>query len=97
MIDSHRQIYSLRIYEEAVGELRDISLQDEFLLAQIGKVKLALPAYMLDSVKPLLGQRIAILRTDIKDKAYLIRPLPSDIAPANQMASLSAPIREVLS
>jgi hypothetical protein len=77
MIDSHRQVYSLRIYEEAVGELTDISLQDEFLLAQIGKVKLALPAYMLDSVKPLLGKRIAILRTDIPNKYYLLRIVPS--------------------
>jgi hypothetical protein len=37
MIDSHGQIYSLRNYEEDVGDLTDISMQDGFLLAQIGK------------------------------------------------------------
>jgi hypothetical protein len=72
MIDSHGQIYSLSNYEEAVGDLTDISMQDGLLLARIGKVKLALPAYMMDSIKPLLGQRIAILRTAIPNKSYLI-------------------------
>ena len=73
MIDSHERMYSLRNYEEAVGDLTDISIQDGLLLVQIGKVKLSLPGYMVDSVEPLLGQRIAILRTDIPNKSYLIR------------------------
>ena len=73
MINSHGRIYSLRNYEEAVGDLTDINIQDGLLLVQIGKVKLSLPAYMVDSLKPLLGQRIAILRTDIPNKSYLIR------------------------
>ena len=96
MIDSHERMYSLRNYEEAVGNLIDISIQDGLLLVQIGKVMLSLPGYMIDSLKPLLGQRIAILRTDIPNKSYLIRIISAlSVATENSRIKVPSELQDI--
>ncbi|MGD0953333.1 MAG: hypothetical protein ABR985_13235 [Methanotrichaceae archaeon] len=90
MIDRYTRPYSLGIYEEGVGGLMNIKMQEDYLIAQVGRMNLKLPEAMIGQLKPLIGQRIAILRTDIKDKAYLIRVLPSDTTHTCQLESQRA-------
>ena len=90
MTDHCTRPHALGIYEECVGILMDIRLQEDGPIAQIGRLYIMLPVAMMDKLKPLIGQRIAILRTDIKDKAYLIRALPSDITNTSQIESQRA-------
>jgi hypothetical protein len=70
--------YRLDYYEEARGLLEAIQDQDGFLVAKIGKIRLALPASLEQSLRPLIGQRIAILRTDLPRKEYLFRVLDGE-------------------
>jgi hypothetical protein len=65
----------LAAYEEGVGNLLELVEEDGILVALIGKVLLALPATMEESLRPLIGKRIAILRTDLPKKEYLFRVL----------------------
>jgi hypothetical protein len=68
----------LAAYEEDVGDLTELVMQDGILFALIGKVLLALPAYMEQSLRPLIGQRIAILRTDLPQREYLFHILAEE-------------------
>ena len=70
----------LQEYEEAVGLLSKVSLEDGFTLARIGNLTVVLPPRMQETLQPLVGRRIALLRTDIPGKReYLGRVLePKD-------------------
>jgi hypothetical protein len=70
--------YRLDHYEEARGLFEDLQDRDGFLVAKIGKVRPALPATLEQSLRPLIGQRIAILRTDLPGKEYLFRILTEE-------------------
>jgi hypothetical protein len=59
-------------WEEAVGTLHEVNQVYGFLQARIGSMQICLPKEMLDELKGLLGQRIAILRTE---KDYRLRIL----------------------
>lgn len=65
--------YRLSIFEECLGKLLKLEEQESDLLATIGKVDLLLPPEMEQDLKPFLGRRISILRTDIPGKKYLFR------------------------
>ncbi len=65
-------------FEEAVGPLCELIEQEGFLIAQIGQVRLALPSYLERDLRPLIGFRLAILRTDIPGKNYLFRNIDED-------------------
>jgi hypothetical protein len=65
----------LGFFEEAIGTLTELT-EEEFLNARISEVVLELPAEMENKLRPLIGKRIVILRTDIPGKEYLIRVLP---------------------
>jgi hypothetical protein len=45
---------------------------EEILNARISEVVLVLPAEMENKLRPLIGMRIGILRTDIPQKEYLV-------------------------
>ena len=60
-------------YEEAIGTLHGIAFEQGILISQISKVRLALPIEMEDKLRPLIGMRIGVIRTDIPGKEYLIR------------------------
>jgi hypothetical protein len=72
------KIYRLAYFEEAVGILHEIMEQDGAIIALIGKIRLALPQELEQSLRPLIGQKISILRTDIPDKQYLFRVLAEE-------------------
>ena len=63
----------LGIYEEAVGTLTGLTVDQGFLIAQISKVMVALPIEMEIRLLPLIGKRIGILHTDVRGKEYLVR------------------------
>ena len=67
----------LRDYQEVVGQLTRIEERNGVLIAEIGKIRVALPCDMKESLAPLLGRRIGIIRSDIKgSREYLVRVLP---------------------
>ena len=63
----------LGFYEEAVGTLSGLTIDQGFLIVRISKVTLALPIEMENKLRPLIGTRIGILHTDIAGKEYLVR------------------------
>jgi hypothetical protein len=75
---SDLSLYQLRPYEEAAGLLKELKENQESIIARIGHLNVILPQDMNEKLKNHLGQRIAILRTDLPDKPYLLRVLTSD-------------------
>jgi hypothetical protein len=78
------KMYRLAYFEEAAGILHEIMEQDGALMVLIGQIHLVLPLDMEESLRPLIGQRITILRTDIPDKPYLFRVLAQEGEPSKQ-------------
>jgi hypothetical protein len=78
---SFRENRRLSLYEECAGQFRGLFFQNDGLIALIGKIHLALPLDVEDSLKPLIGQRITILRTDLPEKPYLFRLLDLEPTP----------------
>ncbi len=66
------------LFEEFAGSLKDLFEYDGAIVAIIGKIQLILPLNIENSLRPLIGQRITILRTDIPDKTYLFRVLSEE-------------------
>jgi hypothetical protein len=70
-----RELQHLVPWSECLGMLRDLMKSDESLIASIGRIELIVPLELESDLRPLVGQRIAILRTDISGKEYLFRRL----------------------
>jgi hypothetical protein len=66
------RVYRLGFYEEAVGVLHDVREEDGYLLAIIGPVVVVLPYELGVKIRPHIGSRIGILRTeyDYRFKAF---------------------------
>jgi len=62
----------LKNYEEAVGVLRRLVPDGGSLLAEIGPISVALPSDLEGELRPLLGQRVGVLRVDT-GKPYRVR------------------------
>jgi hypothetical protein len=60
-------------YEECAGLSTDIAIEEDGLIATVGNVNLILPREIEPDLRPFMGKRIAILRTDIPHKLYIIR------------------------
>jgi hypothetical protein len=73
MKQDEMRIQRLEFYEEAVGTLYELTVDQGFLIAQISKVILALPTEIENKLRLLIGARIGILHTDIPGKEYLVR------------------------
>lgn len=73
------QLYRLSLFEEAAGPLHKLSVEPEMLSAHIGKIVLALPLEMEEMMRPYLGSRISILRTDNANKSYLLRTISDQV------------------
>ena len=67
------KMYRLAYFEEAAGILHKIMEQDGALMVLIGRIHLALPLEQEQSLRPLIGQTITILRTDVPGKQYISR------------------------
>jgi hypothetical protein len=65
-------------FEEFAGTLKELFELDGALIARIGKINIDLPHELEPSFRPLIGQRITILRNDIPDKPYLFRVLAEE-------------------
>jgi hypothetical protein len=73
----HRsEIQRLGFFEEAVGDLHELTLDQGFLIAGISKVNLVLPPEMESKLHPLIGMRVGVLHTDIAGKEWLVRVIP---------------------
>jgi hypothetical protein len=77
MTHSH---YRLSLFEEASGPFHELSAEQEMLVARVGKIYLALPHEKEAELRPLIGQRITILHTDIPNKSYIFRILTKEAA-----------------
>ena len=64
--------YRLRPFEEAVGTLSELMDDEGVLVARIGKISIHLPEEMERVLRPLLCQRIGILRTDAGYRSRVI-------------------------
>jgi hypothetical protein len=82
-------IARLSFFEEAVGSLHELTLEESLLVARIGSEILALPPEMEGKLKPFLKHRIGILRTDIPGKEYLVRVI-HEKGPNNNLGAISA-------
>lgn len=71
-------LYHLGYFGEGFGELLKLVKQDGILIGQIGKIHLALPMSLEQDLRPLIGQRIAIIRTDLPQEEYIIRVLTEE-------------------
>lgn len=60
-------------YEEAIGELLEIENDGHATVARLGRITLLLPIEMAEVLRPSIGLKIGILRTDIPGKEYLVR------------------------
>ena len=76
------KINQLTSFEERAGFFHGLAKKDGMLVAHISTTYLSLPAELEQSLRPLIGQKVAILRTDIPDKQYLFRVL--DQAPISE-------------
>jgi hypothetical protein len=74
-----RKARRLSHYEECSGIFTDIAIKEIGLIARVGNMNLILPLEIETDLRPFLGKRIAILRTDIPDKQYIIRMLVEDL------------------
>ena len=58
------KLYRLACFEEAAGILHSLTENEGILVAHIGKLRLALPLDMEKHLRPLIDQRISILKTN---------------------------------
>ena len=68
----NKEVYRQCPFEEIAGILQRLSKNNEVLLAKLGNATIALPLEMESTLRPLMGQRLAILRTDIPGREYLV-------------------------
>lgn len=74
MLSSHLTTSQiLSPWEEAVGEFRNLISDGGSLRAEIGPVTVYLPLELEGELRPNVGKRIAILRTDDSARPYRIR------------------------
>lgn len=62
-------------FEEAVGTLLVLDHGGSALDATIGGVRVLLPAEMEEELKPLIGQKVGVIKTDDPDRPYRVRTI----------------------
>jgi hypothetical protein len=72
------QIHILEPYSDLVGKLNGLAFSEGGLVATIGKISIFIPSALEDQLRPFIGQRIAMLRTDLPQKEYLFRVLTGE-------------------
>lgn len=76
MSEDNRRLLRLGPWDEVRGILN--SLDEDCLYATISTYTIAFPADIMHAIKPFLGKRMAILRTDLPQKTYLFRILDDE-------------------
>lgn len=74
------QIRILEPYSDLVGRLNQLAFSEGGLVATIGQISIVLPSDLENQIRPFVGQKIAILRTDLPHKEYLYRSLDEEDA-----------------
>jgi hypothetical protein len=69
------RVIILSPYMEVIGPFARLEEQEGALFAKIAEHTVVLPIEMRETLSPHVGGRIAILRTDIPGKEYLVRVL----------------------
>jgi hypothetical protein len=83
-----KRVRFLEPYEEIVGTLEELSFIEGLLVGRFGTKTIAIPKDMEDRIRPYIGKKLALLRTDIPEKQYLFRIL--DLYPTScEKASVS--------
>lgn len=77
---SFAQVYRLQPWEEALGLLKNVQLLEDYALAEIGPVTVALPIDIGERLNSLIGQRIGVLRTENDYRMRVIAPALHNIA-----------------
>ena len=85
-IDS--RVRFLEPYEEIVGTLDELSFIEGLLINRFGTITIAIPPDMEDRIRPFVGKKLGLLRTDIPEKQYLVRILDQEPI-SNEKASVS--------
>jgi hypothetical protein len=65
----------LATWEEATGKFHKLTYNEVGLLATIGPVVVNLPSDFEEKLRPFVGRKIAILRTDDPARPYRIRQI----------------------
>jgi len=60
----YKNLSILEPWEDAVGFLHSVEMEDGRTLAHIGPLCVALPGELSEDLRRLIGRRVAILRTD---------------------------------
>ena len=77
---AYRKVRRMSPYEECAGPFSDLAIEKDGLIVHFGNVNLILPLEMEPTLRPFMGKRISILRTDIPHKQYIIRMLSENSA-----------------
>jgi len=88
LIDS--KVHRLGFYEESIGDLHKIREVDGYVLASIGPAIVVLPHELGAKLKPLIGLRIGILRTE---QDYRLRIFPASKTSETTKSTLINTIR----
>ena len=73
---SSAQVCRLQPYEEALGQLKNVQRLEEYALAEIGPVTVALPIEIGERLNSFIGQRIGVLRTEADYRYRVMVPKP---------------------
>jgi hypothetical protein len=70
--------YILKKFEEAVGTFSELAVDEGHLIATIGNLSLLLPVDMEPILRPLLGQKLGIIRVDSDYRHRVIKPTQNE-------------------
>jgi hypothetical protein len=76
---TENQPVQLRHFEQVGGILYKLKFDQGKLIVSIGKVLIALPMELELHLRPLIGHRITILRTNIVGKEFLVRIIGQEL------------------
>lgn len=92
-VTDRQRMTILSPYMEAVGTLAGLVEQDGVLLAEIARHVVVLPIVLKDELAPHVGRRIAVLRTDIPGREYMIRVISGNLGRAVEREELGDDVR----
>jgi hypothetical protein len=78
-IDSKKVLF-LEPYEEIVGTIDELSFFEGLLIGRFGTIMIAIPHDMENRIRPFIGKKLGLLRTDLPAKPYLFRLLDQENA-----------------
>jgi hypothetical protein len=70
-----KSVRTLLPYEEIQGPFTGLEVEPDAILSVIGKIRVRLPLEMKSELEPMIGQWIALLRTDLAPQDYRCRTI----------------------